>query len=152
MIKQVQKGFTLIELMIVVAIIGILAAVAIPAYQDYIARAQVTEALNLTGAVKTPVSEFFADRGTWPSVSEFQDMVSQRQGKYVASLTNSTGISGFVVTAQFRNTGVSTGLINATTTLATLNGREWECTAAAATAAGGTAGTISTKYLPAACK
>ena len=66
MMKKVQKGFTLIELMIVVAIIGILAAIAIPAYQDYTIRAQVTEGLNLAGALKAAVSERYAATGTWP--------------------------------------------------------------------------------------
>ena len=59
-----QQGFTLIELMIVVAIIGILAAIAIPAYQDYTIRAQVSEGLNLTGACKAAVTEYYQDQGT----------------------------------------------------------------------------------------
>ncbi len=61
-----QQGFTLIELMIVVAIIGILAAIAIPAYQDYTIRAQVSEGLNLTGACKAAVTEYYQDQGTFP--------------------------------------------------------------------------------------
>ena len=64
--QQLQKGFTLIELMIVVAIIGILAAVAIPAYQDYTIRANVSEGLSLAAAAKTAVSEFYATNGTLP--------------------------------------------------------------------------------------
>ncbi len=62
-----QHGFTLIELMIVVAIIGILAAIAIPAYQDYTIRAQVSEGLTLAAGAKTAVSEYFLERGAWPT-------------------------------------------------------------------------------------
>ncbi len=65
--KTMQKGFTLIELMIVVAIIGILAAIAIPAYQDYTIRSQLTEGLNLAGAVETGVAEYFANTGSFPT-------------------------------------------------------------------------------------
>ena len=68
--KKVQQGFTLIELMIVVAIIGILAAVAIPAYQDYTIRAQVSEGLTLAGQAKSAVSEYYSEHGAWPNGNE----------------------------------------------------------------------------------
>src|ERR1041384_6796674 len=67
LMKTIQKGFTLIELMIVVSIIGILAAIAIPAYQDYTIRSQVTEGLNLAASVKAEVSEYYAQYGAWPT-------------------------------------------------------------------------------------
>jgi type IV pilus assembly protein PilA len=66
--KRVQQGFTLIELMIVVAIVGILAAIALPAYQDYTIRSRVSEALAAAGACKTQISEYVASRGTVPAV------------------------------------------------------------------------------------
>jgi type IV pilus assembly protein PilA len=65
--KNVQKGFTLIELMIVVAIIGILAAIAIPAYQDYTIRSKVTELVNAAGVCKTGVAEYYQSKGTMPA-------------------------------------------------------------------------------------
>jgi type IV pilus assembly protein PilA len=72
--NQMQKGFTLIELMIVVAIIGILAAIAIPQYQNYIARAQVTEPISLLAAAKTPITEFVASNGAFPTTLQLEDL------------------------------------------------------------------------------
>src|ERR1700730_1548025 len=95
MLKQIQKVFTLIELMIVVAIIGILAAIAIPAYQDYTIRSQVTEGLNLGGAVKVAVAEFFANTGGWPvdmtTATTGLGFSAKPTGKYVSSVDVSNG-------------------------------------------------------------
>jgi type IV pilus assembly protein PilA len=95
MLKSVQKGFTLIELMIVIAIIGILAAIAIPAYQDYTIRSQASEGLTLAGAVKASIAEYYADKGTWPD--DIGDgagdlgFTAPPQGKYVEGITVDQG-------------------------------------------------------------
>ena len=87
---KVQKGFTLIELMIVVAIIGILAAIAIPAYQNYTIRAQITEGLNLADGWKTAIAEYYANAGTWPSMANLTGASSANSSKYVSSI----GVTG----------------------------------------------------------
>src|SRR5918994_3257890 len=99
MLKTVQKGFTLIELMIVVAIIGILAAIAIPAYQDYTIRSQVTEGLNLAAPAKASVAEVYANRGDWPADNTEAGIGSSASivGKYVTSV--SIGSGGITVTS-----------------------------------------------------
>ena len=107
MLKQIQKGFTLIELMIVVAIIGILAAIAIPAYQDYTIRAQVTEGMNLAGAVKAEISEFYAQNGAWPTAlvggagTLGHAALEVPSGKYVSAV----GVLNGLITVTFSNAG-----------------------------------------------
>jgi len=93
MLKATQKGFTLIELMIVVAIIGILAAIAIPAYQDYTIRSQVTEGLNLASSAKAGVAEFYAQTGGWPANNDQAGLGTNTdiKGKYVTSVTVTDG-------------------------------------------------------------
>ncbi|ENW3092243.1 pilin [Neisseria gonorrhoeae] len=103
--NTLQKGFTLIELMIVIAIVGILAAVALPAYQDYTARAQVSEAILLAEGQKSAVTEYYLNNGEWPENNTSAGVANPTEikGKYVQSVTVTNG----VVTAQMKPSGVN---------------------------------------------
>ncbi|MEZ7347648.1 pilin, partial [Neisseria gonorrhoeae] len=104
--NTLQKGFTLIELMIVIAIVGILAAVALPAYQDYTARAQVSEAILLAEGQKSAVTEYYLNHGIWPKDNASAGVASTPtdiKGKYVQKVEVNNG----VVTAQMNPSGVN---------------------------------------------
>ncbi len=134
--RQLQKGFTLIELMIVVAIIGILAAVALPAYQDYTVRAKVSEVILAASAAKTSVSEAAQTIGALPAAASvsFDSMSS----KYVAS----TSWDGTKIIATAQGDAAITGsTVEMTATFGSSGQVTWVC-----------GGTIAPKYRPASCK
>jgi len=140
--NTMQKGFTLIELMIVVAIIGILAAIAIPAYQDYIARSQATEGMTLASSLKINISESYGQVGAFSGLDSATNGIpaaADVKGKYVKDVAVADG----VVTATFNATGVSKGLVNGQLTLSPIDSNgsiEWSCKSG-----------IAQKYLPKAC-
>ena len=140
--KAIQKGFTLIELMIVIAIIGILAVVALPAYQDYTARAQVSEALTLAEGQKSAVTEYRSDRGDWPTTNAMAGVASSISGKYVASVQ--VGAEG-IITATMKSADVNHDIKGKTLILTPTdqNGSfTWTCTE----------GDIAQKFRPSTCR
>jgi len=164
--KAVQKGFTLIELMIVIAIIGILAAIAIPAYQNYTIRSQVTEGLSLADGWKTSISEFYAQHGTFPVGSDTVGsattiaVAGASTGKYVGSIAVAAG--GEIVityTGSQANSKLSAAGSNVLGLNPGLDGNYdviWVCGTNVAptgvtTTAAATATTVSAQYLPSSC-
>jgi type IV pilus assembly protein PilA len=143
--KNVQKGFTLIELMIVVAIIAILAAIAIPAYQDYLVRTQVSEGAVLTDGAKTAVAEFYSNKGTYPTANGSAGLAKETSisGKYVTQVLVANGL----ITATFGNqankaittAGTNTFVLSPITHAGSIS---WTCTKS----------TVNQKYLPTSCR
>lgn len=157
--KAIQKGFTLIELMIVIAIIGILAVIALPAYQDYTARAQVSEAISLMEGQKSAVVEYYADKGAWPT-SNTQAGIADKgsiKGKYVDEVEIE---ANGVITAKMKAADVNNEIKGKTVSLtphattagtgnaaATANGSfTWTCTSDSKN------GGIESKFLPSSCR
>jgi type IV pilus assembly protein PilA len=141
--NKIQKGFTLIELMIVVAIIGILAAIAIPAYQDYIIRVQVSEGLTLATRAKTSVSEYYMEHGAWPSDNDEAGLADQNDIK--GSYTEHMSVADNVIEIKFgydANIAIFGEMVELTATTRA-GSVEWSCASA---------GTIAPNHLPAVCR
>jgi len=137
--KQVQKGFTLIELMIVVAIIGILASIALPAYQDYTKRAHVTEGLSLASGAKTAVAEYYSTKASWPANNAAAGLASASSIKGTA--VDSVTVSNGKITAKFNKKVTLNATLELTPTDAG-GAIKWDCTG----------GTLDDKYRPSKCR
>nr|CBA30931.1 Fimbrial protein ecpC [Curvibacter putative symbiont of Hydra magnipapillata] len=154
--RSIQKGFTLIELMIVVAIIGILAAVALPAYQDYTTRAKVSEVILAASSAKVGVSEYAQTYNTMLAASvNAANVVATQSSKYVSSVAYSDGATagsiGRIIAVAANIPGATGGGVMLTGTIANNGQVDWVCSAAPANASGVSLA-LPTKYLPASCK
>lgn len=143
-----QGGFTLIELMIVVAIIGVLASIAVPQYQNYVGRAQVSEAISLASSAKTAVSEYYLTNGSWPTDTDDAG-IETMEGSYVAS-TGLTGTGGLIQVTMKGTGDVATGLEGTSLIFEPSDAGgtiQWECRSAT-----GAGDEIPTRFLPASCR
>jgi len=162
MLKNIQKGFTLIELMIVIAIVGILAAIAIPAYQNYTIRSQVTEGLSLADGWKTGVSEYYAQNGSFPTSQSSAGgagtlaVTGASVGKYVGAIALSTGGAIMVTYSGSQVNGkLSGGVLALNPGTDTNNDVIWVCgtqsVPTSVTISGTGSTTIQAAYLPSSC-
>jgi type IV pilus assembly protein PilA len=162
MLKKVQQGFTLIELMIVVAIIGILAAIAIPAYQNYTIRSQVTEGLSLADGWKTGIAEFYAQNGTFPTTANTTGgptamiAAGATTGKYVSGVIVGPAAGQIVITYGLQaNAKIAAQTLDISPGLSANNDVIWVCGKAAvpvgAVGVPADNSSVLPQYLPAAC-
>jgi type IV pilus assembly protein PilA len=138
-----QQAFTLIELMIVVAIIGILAAIAIPAYQNYIIRAQVSEGLTLSATAKMAVSEYYVDRGVWPDDNDEAGLTDKHE--IVGNYTEHVSIESNVIEIKYGH-GSHAAIFDEKIELTAVNNAgsiSWSCASA---------GVIQPEHIPGTCK
>lgn len=162
--KKIQQGFTLIELMIVVAIIGILAAIAIPAYQDYTIRAMVTEGLNLASSAKTAVAETFSTTSVWPTdnTEAGLDVATNINGKYVSGIAVLAGGQIQITYGGQAHTNINPDTLFLTPWTSVNGDVSWQCGSWDMTGAGvtvsstatttATNGSLEQKYRPANCR
>jgi type IV pilus assembly protein PilA len=150
--KKIQQGFTLIELMIVVAIIGILAAIAIPAYQDYTIRAQVSEGLSLSSGAKVAVTEYWQDRGEFPDDNSTAGLGDNDGtgivGKYVASVTVAEEVITVTYSSddpQQANSSIDAATLTITADTTSGNSVVWTCE-------GGNILDAKDQWLPSSCR
>lgn len=153
--KQIQKGFTLIELMIVIAIVGILAAIALPAYQDYTVRAKMSEPMAALAEAKTTVAEFYSTNLYWPTSAANAGITTNPNKGIVASLHYESSTAGALITATVQD-GVIPGQNTADAVGFSLSAIpssdgsiEWVCKQSVRAAS---KGAIEAKYLPANCR
>ncbi len=142
-----NKGFNLVELMIVIGLIGIFASIALPAYQEYIARAQVNEAIILTAGLKAPITSYFQSVGNVASIENIQGTL---KGKYVANITFiDFGTNGFIIEATMKLVGVNSKIRGKIFGMESDNGgTSWKC----GTLAIHSANNLGRRYLPSSCK
>ena len=166
--KKIQHGFTLIELMIVVAIIGILAAIAIPAYQDYTIRAQVTEGLNLASSAKTAVAETFSSTSNWPGTNAEAGLattITDISGKYVQSVEVGAGGVIEITYGNQAHSNIDQDTLTLTPFISVNGDVSWQCgswqgmsgggltvASGATEAASNGGGSTDQKYRPANCR
>jgi type IV pilus assembly protein PilA len=141
--KSIQKGFTLIELMIVVAIIGILAAIAIPAYSDYTERAKVSELVTMASACKGSVTEFYQSEGVFPQNNDEAGCNATATDKITSiTVTGNAAVSGTITVVSALTKATGNYVLVGTPVSATDDSVEWACNTS----------TIEEKFLPANCR